>query len=111
MARRLIVGGIARYHRKSNPRPKHPEFAALGDADRQRVRVLAGILRIAIGLDRTYRRVVSRATICLDEDLTVQLTVPPGADVELEVFTARERAGLLELAVGKRVDFVVHEAP
>ena len=51
-----VIAQVARYHRKSNPRTKHPEFKALDDADRQRVRVLAGILRIAIGLDRTYRR-------------------------------------------------------
>ncbi len=105
-----LIAQVARYHRKSNPRPKHPEFAALDDDDRQRIRVLAGILRIAIGLDRTYRRVVEGATVCLDDALTIALSVPSGADVELEIFTARERAGLLELALGTQVDFVVAEA-
>ena len=105
-----LIAQVARYHRKSNPRPKHPEFAALDDADRQRVRVLAGMLRIAIGLDRTYRRVVGGISVCLDDPMTVSLTVAPGSDVELEVFTARERAGLLELALETRVDFVVNEA-
>ncbi|MEM9520824.1 MAG: Ppx/GppA phosphatase family protein [Actinomycetota bacterium] len=105
-----LIAQVARYHRKSNPRPKHPEFAALSDRDRQRVRVLAGILRIAIGLDRTYRRVVHEVTVCVDDDLLISLRVPSETDVELEVFTARERAGLLELALGARVDFVVSEA-
>ena len=105
-----LIAQVARYHRKSNPRPKHPEFAALDDDDRQRIRVLAGILRIAIGLDRTYRRVVEGATVCLDDALTIALSVPSGADVELEIFTARERASLLELALGTQVDFVVAEA-
>ena len=105
-----VIAQVARYHRKSNPRTKHPEFAALDDADRQRVRVLAGILRIAIGLDRTYRRVVEGVTVCLDDALTIALSVTSGADVELEIFTARERAGLLELALGRRVEFVIAEA-
>ena len=105
-----LIAQVARYHRKSNPRPKHEEFAALDDGDRQRVRVLAGILRIAIGLDRTYRRVVRQVGIEHDDDLVVTLAVEPDTDVELELFTARERAGLLELAIEKRVDFVVSEA-
>ncbi|MEM9466945.1 MAG: Ppx/GppA phosphatase family protein [Actinomycetota bacterium] len=105
-----LVAQVARYHRKSNPRPKHAEFAALDAADQQRIRVLAGILRIAIGLDRTYRRVVERIAVCIDDDLTIAVSVPTGADVELELFTARERAGLLELALAKSVDFVVAEA-
>ncbi|MEO0492502.1 MAG: Ppx/GppA phosphatase family protein [Actinomycetota bacterium] len=106
-----LIAQVARYHRKSNPRPKHEEFAALGDDDRQRVRVLAGMLRIAIGLDRTYRRAVRSVTVELDDALTIGLDVADGLDVELELFTARERAGLLELALGKRVEFVVSEAP
>ena len=37
-----LIAQVARYHRKSAPRKKHPEFAALGPDDQQRVRVLAG---------------------------------------------------------------------
>ena len=48
---------------------------------------------------------VSRST--WEDELTIELTVTADLDVELEVFTARERAGLLELALDKRVDFVV----
>ena len=104
-----LIAQVARYHRKSNPRNKHTEFAALDADDQQRVRVLAGLLRIAIALDRTYRRSVERVTACLDDDLTISLTTEPGAEVELEVFTARERAGLLSLALGAKIDFVVNE--
>ena len=45
---------VARYHRKSDPRPKHVEFAALGDDAKHEVCVLAGLLRVAIGLDRNH---------------------------------------------------------
>ena len=105
-----LIAQVARYHRKSNPRPKHAEFAALDDADRQRVRVLAGVLRVAIGLDRTYQRAVRGVSVALGDELTIELAVAADLDVELEVFTARERTGLLELALDKRVDFVVSEA-
>lgn len=106
-----LIAQVARYHRKSSPRNKHAEFAALDPDDQQRVRVLAGLLRIAIALDRTYRRSVERVTASLDHDLTIFLTTATDADVELELFTARERAGLLSLALGTTIEFVVDEAP
>ena len=45
---------VARYHRKSEPKAKHPEFAALDEDDQHEVAVLAGLLRVAIGLDRNH---------------------------------------------------------
>lgn len=56
--RRGIVGSIARYHRKALPCESHDHFAALAPADRRSVEVLAGILRLADGLDRGHRCLV-----------------------------------------------------
>lgn len=53
-----VVASIARYHRKAVPRPKHKGFAALSDTDRQLVRRLAAILRLADGLDRAHENAV-----------------------------------------------------
>ena len=52
----FIVGCIARYHRKAPPSPLHHEFAQLSLADRHRVRLLAGLLRIADALDKEHRQ-------------------------------------------------------
>ena len=43
------------------------------------------------------------------EVITVALSTQPDADLELELFTARERAGLLSLALGTKIDFVVND--
>ncbi len=103
-----LIAQVARYHRKSDPRPKHPEFAALSEADQRRVRVLGGILRVTIALDRTYKRTVGRVTASDDgELLTVTAITDPDADVELELFTARERSGLLTIALERDVEFAV----
>lgn len=51
---RLIIGSIARYHRKALPILSHDHFAALTLPDRKRVQVLASFLRLADGLDRTH---------------------------------------------------------
>jgi len=103
-----LIAQVARYHRKSHPKDKHPAFAALSATDRHRVRVLAGMLRVSIGLDRTYRRVFSGLGASHSpEALTIRLFTDPDADVELELFTAKDRRSLLVEALGRRVEFEV----
>jgi len=48
---RLIVGSIARYHRKTLPCLDHDHFAVLEPDERQTVAVMASMLRLADGLD------------------------------------------------------------
>ena len=103
-----LIAQAARYHRKSDPRLKHAEFAALSEGDQHRVRVLGGILRVAIALDRTYKRSVGRVTASDDGRLLMITAVTePDADVELELFTAQERVGLLAMALDRDVGFTV----
>ena len=73
-----IVAQVARYHRKSAPKPEHEAFARLWPDDQQIVRALAALLRVAIGLDRSYERRVATVR-CQDdgEHLTIEL-VPAG---------------------------------
>jgi exopolyphosphatase/pppGpp-phosphohydrolase len=53
---RLVIGSVARYHRKSLPDIKHDHYAALSPAERQVVCMLAGCLRLADGLDHTHQQ-------------------------------------------------------
>jgi exopolyphosphatase/guanosine-5'-triphosphate,3'-diphosphate pyrophosphatase len=54
-----LIANVARYHRRAPPRKSHPNFARLDPQDRALVRVLAGILRVADGLDRTHTQRVT----------------------------------------------------
>lgn len=70
---RLIIGSIARYHRKALPNTSHDHFAALNLEDRKTVQMLSGFLRLADGLDRSHaRRIkdvkcsIKKGFICLD---------------------------------------------
>lgn len=54
-----IIANVARYHRRAHPRRKHPNFARLDPVDRQRVRMLSALLRLAAGLDRTHTPAVT----------------------------------------------------
>ena len=48
---RRIVACVARYHRKALPRTEHEPYGSLDEGDRRTVDVLAGLLRVADGLD------------------------------------------------------------
>jgi exopolyphosphatase/guanosine-5'-triphosphate,3'-diphosphate pyrophosphatase len=102
-----LIAQIARYHRKSAPKAKHPEFASLGPDDQRLVATLAGILRIAIGLDRTHAQVV-RSLRCEEGEgsLAIVLDVAAGADASLERYVATERRELLEATLATPVTIV-----
>jgi exopolyphosphatase/guanosine-5'-triphosphate,3'-diphosphate pyrophosphatase len=103
-----LIAQVARYHRKSAPRRKHPEFAALDTHDQQRVRVLAGILRVAVGLDRTHAGRVEDVTVRegAGGTLTIEVTPATGRDLALELYAANGRADLLSDALSSPVEVV-----
>ncbi|MFM8001385.1 MAG: hypothetical protein ACKPAJ_03075, partial [Actinomycetota bacterium] len=99
-----LIAVIARYHRKSAPKQTHPEFANLSDSDQQLVRSLAAILRIAIGLDRTQDgRVKSVSVRAEDEQFLIFAKASAKADLELNLYAANERRGLLSEILGTKV--------
>jgi len=104
-----IIAQVARYHRKSAPRLRHPEFARLDPPDQDTVRTLAGILRVAIALDRTRAGLVDKVFIRSDEDEAgIEVVVAAGGrDIGLELYTAESRKSLLEDALGVKVSFAV----
>ena len=55
---RRIIGLVARYHRKALPRSDDEHYADLSVRDREAVRKLAAILRIADALDYSHARIV-----------------------------------------------------
>ena len=96
---------VARYHRKSEPKSKHPEFAALTDDDQHLVRCLAGLLRVAIGLDRSHAGQVSAVAVKdTGTGLRILVTKAGDADIGLELYAAAARTELLETALGVPVE-------
>ncbi len=92
---RELTAQIARYHRKSAPKLKHPEYAVLDDSDQAVVQRLAAILRIAIGLDRSGRQVVRSVRASIGSDIVVTAAVAAGEDASLEIHAASARVDLL----------------
>jgi exopolyphosphatase/guanosine-5'-triphosphate,3'-diphosphate pyrophosphatase len=97
-----LMALVARYHRKGAPSTKHGEFGALDATDQYRVRVLAGLLRVGIALDRSHARHVHdlRCEITANQ-ITVQPLIRPEVDASLELYTANQRVDLLADALGR----------
>jgi exopolyphosphatase / guanosine-5'-triphosphate,3'-diphosphate pyrophosphatase len=101
-----VIAQVARYHRKSEPKRKHEEFEALDEEDRTLVRLLAGLARVAIALDRGHDGRVRDLDVVDDgRVLDVGLVARDGVELDLELHTAPQRSGLLARTLGRELSF------
>ncbi len=101
-----LIANVARYHRKACPKKKHEGFRQLGAADRDLVRRLGGLLRLADGLDRRRSGVV-RGLRCQVTGSAFLLDLEGEADLSVELYGGQEKSDLFEEAFGKRVVLAV----
>lgn len=96
-----MIANVARYHRKSHPKIKHLEFNKLTASNKNKVKMLAGILRIADGLDRGHNSVVESIQNDIKGSM-YHIKVKPQNDKEpiLEVWGANMRKELFEESFG-----------
>ncbi len=102
---RRIIALVARYHRKALPEGSHPVFSQLSDKDKQKTGILAGILRIADGLDRTHTCAVE-SIVCdvSGKDMLVRCKASGPSIFELEA--AYKKSDLLKQVFDKKIRFV-----
>jgi putative phosphoesterase len=60
---RYIIGSIARYHRKALPSKKHFNLKPVNQIEREKISILASILRVADALDSSHKSVVQRVNV------------------------------------------------
>jgi exopolyphosphatase/guanosine-5'-triphosphate,3'-diphosphate pyrophosphatase len=107
-AERAVIANIARYHRGSLPKKRHPEYEALNLADRQIVCKLGGIVRLADALDRSHDSRVSDLKCHDAKSFHVELCSE--ADCENELLEAERKRELFEQAFNRTLSFSVrHE--
>src|SRR5205814_2239422 len=100
-----LIANVARYHRRAFPKKSHANFARLDRGERRLVRRLAGILRVADGLDRTHGQVVERVR-CRTGDGWVRIHTSAARDPSIELEDAKRKAALSERAFGSDLDLV-----
>lgn len=102
-----LIANIARYHRKSHPKMKHENFSKLDIEMQEKIRKLAGILRIADTLDRSHKSLVNNLSIKI-EDKTMVITIRTKNNNEpvLEIWGVNLRKELFEISFGLNVKIV-----
>jgi exopolyphosphatase / guanosine-5'-triphosphate,3'-diphosphate pyrophosphatase len=100
----VLIGLIARYHRKGEP-----DASQLGDlaepGDGARLRLLCAIIRLAEQLERSRDGAVRRIGIGASNGLVrLEAEVDPARDPSVPIWAARRNADLLADALGRDVE-------
>ena len=102
---RLIIGSIARYHRRALPTIDHDNFKALTVEERNIVSILAGILRIADGLDYSHKRRISHVQTTFNgKKIRCQCLVRK-FPVHKEIESAEKKSDLLSQTFDREIKF------
>lgn len=101
-----VMAAVVRYHRKRPPRRRDPEMQVLGARERRTVIALTAILRVADSLDRSHFSVIEGVRAAV-RPKRVTLRLSTKDDPAIELWAARQKAGMLEEVLGREVVFEV----
>jgi len=93
-----LIAMLARYHRRGPPKLCHRRYAALRPEERRLVCWLAGMLRVADGLDCGHQAAVQALTVAShDGRLEIVLT---GGELDADIAGGMRKRDVLERALG-----------
>jgi exopolyphosphatase/guanosine-5'-triphosphate,3'-diphosphate pyrophosphatase len=100
----VLIGLIARYHRKGDP-----DASELGDLARKRdddrLRLLSGIIRLAEQFERSRDGAIREVSVAArDGSVTLATASDPARDPSVPIWAARRNADLLAEALGRRIE-------
>jgi len=98
----LLVGLVARYHRRATPKSTHPGFNMLDRDRRVAVLKMAAMLRIAIALDASRSQRIHELK-CNREKQRLNITAPDIEDLSVEQLAIRQGSGMFEDVFGLKV--------
>lgn len=104
-----IVANVARYHRRALPSESHQGFAALDPNDREMVRKLAAILRVADGLDVSHSGCILVESCRIEPGKAVFRLLVIG-DCDMEVAAAGKKSDLFAEVYGVSPRFEIRSA-
>ncbi len=99
----LLIGHLTRYHCKAAPTKRHKKFKRLSKPQRQIIQILSGILRIAVGLDKTKNQRV-KTLICQISDNNLEIGVAGADNLEVEIWAAQRDRAVLATALNLDVE-------
>jgi exopolyphosphatase/guanosine-5'-triphosphate,3'-diphosphate pyrophosphatase len=102
-----VLTGIVRWHRRGEPKTADDLVGELDEHERDRVRRLAAIVRIADGLDRSRKQVVTSLAARVSPSL-VLVRLQTHGDPELELWGARRKRELFEKVFDRELELTAH---
>lgn len=96
-----VLASLARYHKGGGPRESHENWRRMNPYLRPVVEKLAALLRIADGLDRSHRQLVT-SVACSVRSRKVVFEVTARGDCEAELDGAAKKADLFERVFNRR---------
>jgi exopolyphosphatase/guanosine-5'-triphosphate,3'-diphosphate pyrophosphatase len=100
----VLIGLVARYHRKGDP-----DASELGDlsekGDDDRLRLLCGVIRLAEQLERSRDQSIATVDVAADDGtISLRPEPTPGGDPSVPIWAARRNADLLADALDREVE-------
>jgi len=100
----VLIGLIARYHRKGAP-----DASELGDlaepGDDHRLQLLCGVIRLAEQLERSRDRAITDVRVSANgKTVSLEPRADPSRDATVPIWAARRNADLLSEALGRPVE-------
>lgn len=99
-----VIANVARYHRAAEPKSKHRTLANLSVEDQGLVRGLAGVLRVADGLDRTHTQSVLGVDVKIEKG-GAHIGVRAEQEPAVDMWGSVRKSGLFQKAFGRAVHF------
>ena len=100
----ILIGLVARYHRKGMP-----DASELGDlaepGDDERLQLLCGMIRLAEQLERSRDQAITDVRVSAhDGAVSLEAATNPSLDATVPIWAARRNADLLADALGREVE-------
>jgi len=102
----LMVGNIARYHRKNIPLDRHPDFMLLSKGERERTTLLSSILRVADALDRGHQQHIDSVEVEVSKE-NISLLLEGEGDLLLERWAVSRKSFLFSKSFQRAVSISV----
>jgi exopolyphosphatase/guanosine-5'-triphosphate,3'-diphosphate pyrophosphatase len=98
-----IIANLVRYHSREMPGPSNPDYGSLSDEMKQKVDLLAGILRIADALDFSHQGLIDKLSVRVDPE-RILIGLEARGPIDLEIQEAIAKGNLLAKALNRKVE-------
>jgi exopolyphosphatase/guanosine-5'-triphosphate,3'-diphosphate pyrophosphatase len=97
-----MVANVARYHRKSPPKPSHLSFQSLAKNERGIVTALSAIMRVADALDHGHKQLVRKVSVIV-ERARVRLVVEADGNLTFGTWSLRNKSDMFRDVFSRKV--------